>query len=106
MQKRQIVSWFLCAAVFAVLAVGSFQILFRVLAWAGPAYGGGEPTLMGATGRAMARPLLLSLLTAIPASYIPRFRDIPGRYLIAWGALFFSFCSFSAIRIYLLASGS
>jgi hypothetical protein len=106
MQKNKIVSWLLCAAALAVLVVGSFQVLFRVFAWAGPAYASGETTIMGATGYAMARPMVFSLLAAIPVSYIPKFRSIPGRYLLAWGVLLFLFCSFSAIRIYSLASSS
>src|SRR6187551_3683999 len=106
MQRRKVISWLLCAATFAVLTVASFQALFRVLSWAGPAYGNGEPTLMGATGGAMARPMELALLLAIPASFIPKVRNIPGRYLLALGVLLFLFSCLNAYRIYALASGS
>jgi hypothetical protein len=106
MQKRKIISWLLCAGAFTVLAASSSRIVFRVLAWAGPAYGYGESTLMGATGASMATPFLASLLAAIPVSYIPKFKNIPGRYLLALGVLFFLFCSINALRIYSQASGS
>jgi len=91
---------------FALFAFASFKVLFRVLAWAGPAYGGGEPTLMGATGNAMGTPSILALFAAWPARYIPKFKNISGNYLVAFGALFFMFCLFNAIRIYFLASAS
>jgi hypothetical protein len=106
MQKRNIAFLALGVSICAISAIASFQVLFRVLDWAGPAYGVGESTLMGATGAAMARPLLLSLVVAVAASYIPKFRNVPWRYLIALGVLFLLFCLFRSAAIYTSASGS
>jgi hypothetical protein len=100
MNTRRVVLLLLNIAVCAALLVGSFYIVFSVHYWAWPRVAGPNVNVMSLTGYTMGGPFLLSILLAIAASFIPRFRRLPGRFFLAWGVLLFCISGFNAYRIY------
>src|SRR5262245_27499880 len=106
MRARETAFRLLSIGVCAVLFMASFKILFYAHVWVWPRFAGPNVTVMGATGYSMGGPLVFSALAAIPASFMPGFKSVPGRYFFAWGVLLLCLSALNAFRVYTTVSGA
>jgi hypothetical protein len=100
MKINRVTSWCINVAAFVLSLVSCFYLLSSVHRWAWPRYWGPSVNVMSATGYSLGGPLWRSLAIAVPLAFLPRFRQVPGRYMLAAAILLVIFSGFEAYLVY------
>jgi hypothetical protein len=92
--------WLINVAILALSFCASFYLLFAVHRWAWPNYWGPTVNIMSATGYSMGNAVWWSLILALPLIFLPRIREIPGRYVLAFAVVMMLSNGVEAYRVY------
>jgi hypothetical protein len=99
--NKRVLAWRLVSvAVFVVACIASYQLILAVHKAVWPRYWGPSTNIMSATGYSLGGPFWRSLVVGAALAYIPKFRNIPGRYFIGAGLLLICFSCLESYLVY------